>query len=92
MNPVSAFRLGYYARARNLHAAARLVAQEQGGRLPGTPADLRQLPGVAGYLRPEVTIAELDRQARARSDTQAATQMQEAKHKLFASFERRRSA
>jgi hypothetical protein len=53
---------------------------------------LRQLPGVAGYLRPDVTIAELDRQARARSDTQAATQMQEAKHKLFASFERRRSA
>jgi A/G-specific adenine glycosylase len=41
--------LGYYARARNLHAAARLVAQEQGGRLPDTPADLRQLPGVGSY-------------------------------------------
>jgi len=53
---------------------------------------LRQLPGVPGYLQPDLTIADLDRRARARSDTQAATQMQEAKRKLFASFERRRSA
>ena len=53
---------------------------------------LRQLPGVAGYLQPDVTIADLDRGARARTDTQAATEMQEAKGKLFASFERRWSA
>ncbi len=33
--------LGYYARARNLHAAAKLVAEEMGGRFPedgGRPA------------------------------------------------------
>lgn len=53
---------------------------------------LRQLPGVASYLRPEVTIAELERSARTQTDTQAATQMQEAKRRLFASFQRRRSA
>jgi A/G-specific adenine glycosylase len=41
--------LGYYARARNLHAAARVIAQEFDGRLPHTPKDLRRLPGVGTY-------------------------------------------
>ncbi len=53
---------------------------------------LRQLPGVAGHLKPGVTIRDLDRQARAKTDTEAASEMQEAKRKLFASFQRRRSA
>lgn len=53
---------------------------------------LRQLPGIAGYLRPDLSIEELNRQARAQSDTAAALEMQEAKRKLFASFQRRRSA
>jgi len=53
---------------------------------------LRQLPGIAGCLKPDVTIQDLDRQARANSDTEAATKMREAKGKLFASFQRRRSA
>lgn len=48
---------------------------------------LRQLPGVAGYLRPGVTIAVLDEQARRHSDTEAAATMQEAKRRLFASFQ-----
>jgi transposase InsO family protein len=52
---------------------------------------LRSLPGVAGYLKPELTIEALDRVAAAISDTRAAAQMQEAKRKLFASF-RKRSA
>jgi A/G-specific adenine glycosylase len=38
--------LGYYARARNLHAAARLVARAHGGRFPRTAAALASLPGV----------------------------------------------
>jgi len=38
--------LGYYARARNLHRAARLVAGELGGRFPDTVEGLRALPGV----------------------------------------------
>ncbi len=46
---------------------------------------LRQLPGIAGYLKPGVTIQDLDRQARAKSETEAATEMRAAKGKLFAS-------
>ncbi|MFQ5692051.1 MAG: A/G-specific adenine glycosylase [Nitrospinota bacterium] len=41
--------LGYYARARNLHRAARIVAREHGGRLPGDPAALARLPGIGPY-------------------------------------------
>ena len=38
--------LGYYSRARNLHAAARLVLSRFGGRFPTDSASLQQLPGV----------------------------------------------
>lgn len=41
--------LGYYSRARNLHAAAKLVAGELGGHFPGSAAQLRRLPGVGPY-------------------------------------------
>src|SRR5579884_3999467 len=41
--------LGYYARARNLHAAAKLVANQMGGKFPTTAEALRALPGVGGY-------------------------------------------
>jgi transposase InsO family protein len=53
---------------------------------------LRRLPGVAGYLKPDLTIEALDQVARAQSDTAAAETMQAAKRKLFASFHQRRSA
>jgi A/G-specific adenine glycosylase len=42
--------LGYYARARNFHAAARRVATECGGRVPDRMADFRKLPGVGEYI------------------------------------------
>ena len=51
---------------------------------------LRQLPDVASYLKPEWTIAELEKQAHAKSDMQAAEEMQAAKRKLFAGFEEAR--
>jgi A/G-specific adenine glycosylase len=41
--------LGYYARARNLHAASRLVVEEFAGHLPTRPEDLRGLPGIGRY-------------------------------------------
>ncbi|MGD1993120.1 MAG: A/G-specific adenine glycosylase [Anaerolineae bacterium] len=41
--------LGYYARARHLHAAARQVVREHGGRLPETFEELIALPGVGSY-------------------------------------------
>ena len=53
---------------------------------------LRQLPGLAGHLKPDVTIQDLEGRARAKTDTATATEMQTAKRKLFASFTRRRSA
>ena len=41
--------LGYYSRARNLHAAAREVVGRFGGEFPAEPDALRSLPGVGDY-------------------------------------------
>ena len=41
--------LGYYSRARNLHRAAREVAERYGGRVPDDPTVFRALPGVGRY-------------------------------------------
>ncbi len=41
--------LGYYARARNLHALARTVVRRYEGALPDDPRDLVTLPGVGRY-------------------------------------------
>jgi A/G-specific adenine glycosylase len=41
--------LGYYRRARMLHAAAKRVAREHGGRLPASVEGLRRLEGVGAY-------------------------------------------
>lgn len=40
---------GYYARARNLHRAAQIVANECGGKFPRTVEDLLELPGIGRY-------------------------------------------
>jgi len=53
---------------------------------------LRQLPDLARHLRPEISRDELEREANAQSDTQAAASMQAAKRKLFAKILRRRTA
>lgn len=41
--------LGYYARARNLHALSRVVSKTLDGRLPDAPDELEKLPGVGRY-------------------------------------------
>ncbi len=41
--------LGYYARAANLHALARVVSQDLDGTLPEDPQALLKLPGVGPY-------------------------------------------
>jgi A/G-specific adenine glycosylase len=41
--------LGYYARARNLHACAREVVLRHGGKFPANEAALRELPGIGAY-------------------------------------------
>ncbi|MGE5664031.1 MAG: A/G-specific adenine glycosylase, partial [Deltaproteobacteria bacterium] len=38
--------LGYYSRARNLHAAAKLVVAGHGGNIPSTAESLAALPGI----------------------------------------------
>ncbi len=38
--------LGYYSRARNLHACARRVVEEFDGEFPRTPEQLQTLPGI----------------------------------------------
>ncbi len=38
--------LGYYSRARNLQAAAKLLVARHGGKLPSTAAELAALPGI----------------------------------------------
>ena len=38
--------LGYYSRARNLHAAARTILEHHGGDFPASPDAIEQLPGV----------------------------------------------
>ncbi len=53
---------------------------------------LQQMPGAAGYLKPGQSLEGLARTAKTQSDTESARQMQEAKRKLFAGFQQRRTA
>jgi A/G-specific adenine glycosylase len=41
--------LGYYRRARMMHAAAKVIVREQGGKFPVTEEGLRGLPGIGRY-------------------------------------------
>ena len=41
--------LGYYSRARNLHAASRIIVNQWDGRIPDTPETLKTLPGIGEY-------------------------------------------
>ena len=41
--------LGYYARARNLHACAKAVVEQHGGMFPTSSAQLQHLPGIGAY-------------------------------------------
>jgi A/G-specific adenine glycosylase len=53
--------LGYYGRARNLHEAARTVADEWDGRLPDDAEGLRRLKGVGRYTAGAVASIAFDR-------------------------------
>ena len=55
--------LGYYARARNLLACARLVAAEHQGRFPDVEAELRRLPGIGAYTAAAIAAIAFDRRA-----------------------------
>jgi A/G-specific adenine glycosylase len=53
--------LGYYARARNLHACARAVVERHGGQFPDDVAGLRALPGIGDYTAAAVAAIAFDR-------------------------------
>ena len=57
--------LGYYARARNLHACARAVAARHGGKFPEDVARLRALPGIGDYTAAAISAIAFDRPAAA---------------------------
>jgi A/G-specific adenine glycosylase len=53
--------LGYYARARNLHAASRYVTQYFGAQLPAGAEQIAQLPGVGRYTAGAIASFAFDR-------------------------------
>jgi A/G-specific adenine glycosylase len=52
--------LGYYARARNLHACARALVERHGGQFPATEAALRELPGIGAYTAAAIAAIAFD--------------------------------
>ena len=52
--------LGYYSRARNLHATAQVVANEHDGVFPDTVDALRELPGVGAYTAGAIAAIAFD--------------------------------
>lgn len=55
--------LGYYARARNLHKCARVVAGERAGRFPTTERELLTLPGIGAYTAAAIAAIAFDEPA-----------------------------
>ncbi|HWT13285.1 MAG TPA: A/G-specific adenine glycosylase [Allosphingosinicella sp.] len=55
--------LGYYARARNLLACARTVAEQHGGRFPDEESALRLLPGIGAYTSAAIAAIAFGRRA-----------------------------
>ncbi len=53
--------LGYYSRARNLHACAVTVLRDHGGVFPDTEAGLRALPGIGPYTAAAIAAIAFDR-------------------------------
>lgn len=55
--------LGYYSRARNLHAAAQMVVDHHGGRLPESAEELMKLPGIGRYTAGAIASIAFDEPA-----------------------------
>jgi transposase InsO family protein len=98
---INAFYEDYFNPYLNFHrpcAVPELKKDDKGKTISvykwyATPWEiLRHLPGLAGHLKDDVTVEQMDRLAGADSDTGAATRMRKAKHQLFAGFEQRRIA
>jgi A/G-specific adenine glycosylase len=55
--------LGYYRRARHLHAAAKFIVNERGGLVPDTVEGLLELPGVGRYTAGAIASIAFGRSA-----------------------------
>jgi len=55
--------LGYYARARNLHACAQAVVREHAGKFPLTSVELQTLPGIGPYTGAAIAAICADERA-----------------------------
>ncbi len=55
--------LGYYSRARNLHAAARTIVSEHGGVIPQSATELRRLKGIGPYIAGAIASIAFDQPA-----------------------------
>jgi A/G-specific adenine glycosylase len=53
--------LGYYRRARQLHAAAKMIVHEYGGTIPADAEAVRALPGVGRYIAGAILSFAFDR-------------------------------
>jgi A/G-specific adenine glycosylase len=55
--------LGYYARARNLHACARAVVERYGAQFPTSESALSELPGIGAYTAAAIAAIAFDQAA-----------------------------
>src|SRR5271169_6016225 len=55
--------LGYYRRARMMHAAARVIVRERGGELPASAEQWRELPGIGRYTAAAIASIALEEAA-----------------------------
>ncbi len=55
--------LGYYARARNLHACANAIVTDWAGQFPGTEKELKSLPGIGDYTAAAIAAIAFNRRA-----------------------------
>lgn len=55
--------LGYYARARHLHASARRLVQQHDGQFPRTAAGLAELPGIGRSTAGAIAVFAFGRRA-----------------------------
>ena len=55
--------LGYYSRAKNLHAASKKIVEEHSGKIPDQVEKLLQLPGIGRYTAGAIASIAYDRPA-----------------------------
>jgi A/G-specific adenine glycosylase len=55
--------LGYYARARNMHACVRVLVERYGGQFPTSESALRDLPGIGAYTAAAIAAIAFDQAA-----------------------------